>query len=256
MVNIRFHLPKPHWTPYDNYTKYFFILGVSALTIVIRVRVDFHCRVIVIGWIPFGLVVQAMDFGVIRALRDSKLPYATEFFSYLELNAVFLHNFWWLQPTLPCFRFQYSIKNSKKQEDQDKGFTFNAGGLRRVFVNRHGGTIRRAGWFAFTKTYSRGKWRIYLLDFCNNSSHSLSPASLFLTSPSHTSPRPILDVLKSLVSRPKVPSPHTRVPMSPSHFYTQPHATNILQMCCTARTRMSICAYEQWYRCDGKFWVR
>ena len=84
------------------------------------------------------------------------------------------------------------------------------------FVNRHGGTIRRAGWFAFTKTYSRGKWRIYLLDFCNNSSHSLSPASLFLTSPSHTSPRPILDVLKSLVSRPQVPSPHTRVPMSPS----------------------------------------
>ena len=101
----------------------------------IRVRVDFHCRVIVIGWIPFGLVVQAMDFGVIRALRDSKLPYATEFFSYLELNAVFLRNFWWLQPTLPCFRFQYSIKNSKKQEDQDKGFTFNAGGLRWVFAS-------------------------------------------------------------------------------------------------------------------------
>ena len=24
MVNIRFHLPKPHWTPYDVYTKYFF----------------------------------------------------------------------------------------------------------------------------------------------------------------------------------------------------------------------------------------
>ena len=41
MVNIRFHLPKPHWTPYDVYTKYFFIIGVSALTIVIRLRVDF-----------------------------------------------------------------------------------------------------------------------------------------------------------------------------------------------------------------------
>ena len=53
-------------------------------------------------------------------------------------------------------------------------------------------------------------------DFCNNYSHSASPASLYLTSPSHTSPRPILDVLKSLVSRPQVPSPHTRVPMSPS----------------------------------------
>ena len=35
-------------------------------------------------------------------------------------------------------------------------------------------------------------------------------------SPFHTSSRPILDVLKSLVSRPQVPSPHTRVPMSPS----------------------------------------
>ena len=45
-VNIRFHLPKPHCTRYDVYTKYFFIIGVSALTIVIRVRVDFHCRVI------------------------------------------------------------------------------------------------------------------------------------------------------------------------------------------------------------------
>ena len=55
-------------------------------------------------------------------------------------------------------------------------------------------------------------------DFCDNHSHPASPASLFLTSP-----RPILDVLKSLVSRPQVPSPHTRVPMSPSHFYTQPN---------------------------------
>ena len=101
----------------------------------IKVRVDFHRCVIVIGWIPCGLVVQAMDFWVITALWDSKLAYATEFFSYLELSAVFLHNFWWPQPTLPCFRFQYSIKNSKKQEDQDNGFTFNAGGLRRVFAS-------------------------------------------------------------------------------------------------------------------------
>ena len=40
------HLRKPRWTPYDVYTKYFFMIGVSALTIVIRVRVDFNCRVI------------------------------------------------------------------------------------------------------------------------------------------------------------------------------------------------------------------
>ena len=45
MCYLWFHLPKPHRTPYDVYTKYFFIIGVSALTIVIRVSVDFHCRV-------------------------------------------------------------------------------------------------------------------------------------------------------------------------------------------------------------------
>ena len=44
MVNFRFYLPKPPLTPYDVYTKYFFIIGVSALTIV--TRVDFHCRTI------------------------------------------------------------------------------------------------------------------------------------------------------------------------------------------------------------------
>ena len=48
-------------------------------------------------------------------------------------------------------------------------------------------------------------------DFCDNYSHPASPGSLVLTSP-----RPIFDVLKSLVSCPQVPSSHTRVPMSPS----------------------------------------
>ena len=37
---------EPTWTPCDVCTKYFFIIGVSALTIVIRVRIDFNCRVI------------------------------------------------------------------------------------------------------------------------------------------------------------------------------------------------------------------
>ena len=31
---------KTHWTPYDVYTKYFLIIGVSALTIVMRVSVE------------------------------------------------------------------------------------------------------------------------------------------------------------------------------------------------------------------------
>ena len=51
-------------------------------------------------------------------------------------------------------------------------------------------------------------------------------------SPSHTSLCPILDVLKYLVSRPQVPSPHTRVPMSPSHFYTQPHLLYLVSVVC------------------------
>ena len=67
------------------------------------------------------------------------------------------------------------------------------------FVNRHGGTLRRAGWVAFI---------IVPASPC-------VPVFEVPLSPSHTSPRPKLDVLKSLVSRPQVPSPHTRVPMSP-----------------------------------------
>ena len=87
------------------------------------------------------------------------------------------------------------------------------------FVNRNGGTpYEGQGGLPLPKhIHEESDWyRIYLC-LCNNYSHPASPASLYLTSP-----RPILDVLKSLVSRPQVLSPHTRVPMSPSHFYTQP----------------------------------
>ena len=84
------------------------------------------------------------------------------------------------------------------------------------FVNRHGGTLRRAGWVAFTKVTDIA----FTSDFCNNHSHPASPASLFLTSP-----RPRVPYLMSSSPSSRVPkssSPHTRVPMSPSHFYTQP----------------------------------
>ena len=99
------------------------------------------------------------------------------------------------------------------------------------FVNRHGGTLRRAGWVAFTKTYSRGKWLI---------SH-LPPKSAIITHiprslrPFIWRPRvPVPNVPASHTWCPQVPrlaspspkSPHTRpdvpVPLSPSHFYTQP----------------------------------
>ena len=73
------------------------------------------------------------------------------------------------------------------------------------FVNRHGGTLRRAGWVAFTKVTDIA----FTSDFCNNHSHPASPTSLYLTSPR---PRP---------TRPRVPylmssSPSSRVPKSPS----------------------------------------
>ena len=76
------------------------------------------------------------------------------------------------------------------------------------FVNRHGGTLRRAGWVGFTKVTDIA----FTSDFCNNYSHPASPASLYLTSPR---PRP---------TRPRVPylmpsSPSSRVPKSqvPTH---------------------------------------
>ena len=105
-------------------------------------------------------------------------------------------------------------------------------GLRRVrrFVNRHGGTLRRAGWVAFTKTYSREKWLISHLPFAIiihiprtlrlcfwrprvpvphvPASHTWCPQVPRLASPSPKSPH----------TRPDVP-----VPLSPSHFYTQPY---------------------------------
>ena len=89
------------------------------------------------------------------------------------------------------------------------------------FVNRHGGTLRRAGWVAFTKVTDIA----FTSDFCNNHSHPASPASLYLTSP-----RPHVPYLMSQVPRltsPSPKSPHTRpdvpVPLSPSHFYTLTH---------------------------------
>ena len=119
----------------------------------------------------------------------------------------------------------------RQQEDQDNGFTFfYAGGLRRVrrFLNRHGGTLRKAGWVTFTETYSREKWLISHLPptVCDNHSHQASPSSLFLTSPR---PRP---------TRPRIPylmssSPPSRVPKSqvPTHASRCPRPTFMHSRC-------------------------
>ena len=110
-----------------------------------------------------------------------------------------------LQTTLPCFGLQYSI--SKKTRT-----TVSLSSMQGVFAES---SLRKQAW----RNPKEGRVGClhqvtdiaFTSDFCNNYSHSASPASLYLTSL-----RPILDVLKSLVSRPQVPSPHTRVPMSPS----------------------------------------
>ena len=57
-------------------------------------------------------------------------------------------------------------------------------------------------------------------DFCDNHSHPASPASLFLTSPHPRPTRPLLDVLKSLVSRPQVPT-HASLCPRPSFIHSQ-----------------------------------
>ena len=116
-----------------------------------------------------------------------------------------------------------------QQEDKDNGFTFfNAG----VFAES---SLRKQAWrnpkegrvgWLHSWLHQSDWYRIYLrlLQQLFTSRVPCVPVFDVPASPSHTSPRPILDVLKSLVSisRPQVPSPHTPVSLSPSHFYTHP----------------------------------
>ena len=92
------------------------------------------------------------------------------------------------------------------------------------FVNRHGGTLRRAGWVAFTKTYSRGKWLI---------SH-LPPTFAIII---HI-PRP----LRPCIWRPCVPylmssSPSSHVPKSevPTHASRCPRPLVPVRLLYTAK---------------------
>ena len=88
------------------------------------------------------------------------------------------------------------------------------------FVNRHGGTLRRAEWVAFTKTYSWGKWlKSHLpLTFAIiiHIPRPLHPCIWSPCVPIPTSPCPILDVLKSLVS-------HPLKSQVPTHVFRCPH---------------------------------
>ena len=120
-----------------------------------------------------------------------------------------LYIFWRPQPTLPCFGLQYSI--SKKTRT-----TVSLSSMQGVpslrFVNRHGGTLRRAGWVAFTKTYSRGKWLVW----------HLPPTFAIII---HI-PRPLRPCIwRPRVPVPHVPASHTWCPQSqvPTHASRCPH---------------------------------
>ena len=158
------------------------------------------------------------------------------FFIYLESNAVILLEFWRPQPTLPCFGLQYSI--SKKTRTERFHFLQCTGSSpsKQAWRNPKEGKVGCLHQDIFTRKVTD---IAFTSNFCNNYSHPASPASMYLTSPRPrpTLPRPILPhvpylmsssplsrVSKSQVLSPK--SPHTRpdapVPLSPSHFYTQP----------------------------------
>ena len=78
-----------------------------------------------------------------------------------------------------------------------------------LFVNRHGGTLRRAGWVSFHQNiFTRKVTDIaFTCDFCNNHSHPTSPASLYLTSPHPRVPTSQDPTHASRCPRPLVPVP-------------------------------------------------
>ena len=124
--------------------------------------------------------------------------------------------FWQPQPTLPALGS--NIPSARRRGQRFHFLQCRGSSPRLHFVNRHGGTLRMSGWVAFTKhILEESDWYCIYLRLLWQSFTSRVPCIPVFdipASPSHTSPRPIVDVLKSLVSRPQVASPHTRVPMS------------------------------------------
>ena len=129
----------------------------------------------------------------------------------MESNAVTLHKSWRPQPTLPCFGLQYSFSKKSRTTVSLSSMQGSSPSLR--FVTRHGGTLRRAGWVAFTKVTDIA----FTSDFCNNYSCPASPASLYLTSPRPRSTRPRVPYLmssspSSRVLKSQVPTHASRCP--------------------------------------------
>ena len=134
---------------------------------------------------------------------------------------------------LPYLALGSNIPSARRPEQQFHFLQSRGSSPSLCFVNRHGGTLRRAGWVASTETYSRGKWLI---------SHLPATFAIIIHIPRplrHCIWRPRVPVPHVPASHtwcPQVPrlasprpkSPHTRsdvqVPLSPSYVYTQPQA--------------------------------
>ena len=137
-------------------------------------------------------------------------------FIWNRINVVILNNFWRPQPTLPCLGLQYFVSIRPGQRFHFLQCRGSSPSLR--FVNRHGGTLRRAGWVAFTKTCSRGKWLISHLPptFAINIQIPLPPRPciwrhrvpyLMSSSPSSRVPTSQVPTHASRCPRPLVPVP-------------------------------------------------
>ena len=128
----------------------------------------------------------------------------------MESKAVILHKSWRPQPTVPCFGLQYSFSKKSRTTVLFSSMQGSSPSLR--FVKQawrnpkegRVGCLHQSDWY---RIYLRLLQQLFMSRVPCVPVFDV-PASSF-----HTSPRPILDVLKSLVSRPQVPSPHTRVPM-------------------------------------------
>ena len=130
-----------------------------------------------------------------------------------------------------CFALGSNIPSVRRREQRFHFLQCRRSSPSFRFVNRSGGTLRRAGWVAFTKTYSRGKWLI---------SHLPPTFAIIIHIPCPLGP----SILRPRVSVPHIPASHTwcpqvlrlastspksphrspdvPVPLFPSHFYTQP----------------------------------
>ena len=124
-------------------------------------------------------------------------------------------NFWRPQPTLPCLGLQYSISRKTRT-------VVSLSSMKGVFAES---LLRKQAWRNRKKDrvgclhqniFTRKVTEIATIAIIIHIPRPPRPCIWRPASPSHTSPLPILAVPKSLVSRPRVTSPHTHVPMSPS----------------------------------------